>query len=209
MLPLRLAVLVSGGGTTLQGLMDAIDGGKLQAEIAAVISSRSDAYALERAARSSVPTRILRPRDFPSAQAHDTALADTLRQINPDLIVLAGYLAILGDEMLNAFRGRIMNIHPSLLPAFGGRGFYGQRVHRAVLEAGCKITGATVHFVETEVDSGPIILQAAVEVADDDTCATLAARVGELERRLYPMAIQLYAEGRLRQVGRRVITLSW
>ncbi|MBT9176463.1 MAG: Phosphoribosylglycinamide formyltransferase [Firmicutes bacterium] len=207
-LPLRLAVLVSGSGTTLQGLLDAIDAGKLQAEIVAVVSSRREAYALERAHRRNIPTHVLRPRDFLTAKEHDAALAKTLREVSPDLIVLAGYMVEVNDVTLGAFHGRIMNIHPSLLPAFGGRGFYGQRVHKAVLDAGCKVSGVTVHFVEAEVDGGPIILQAAVEVEDADTCETLAARVNELERRLYPRAIQLYAEGRLCQVGRRVRILK-
>ncbi|MBT9155715.1 MAG: Phosphoribosylglycinamide formyltransferase [Firmicutes bacterium] len=207
-LPLRLAVLVSGSGTTLQGLLNAIDAGKLQAEIVAVVSSRRDAYALQRARRRDIATYVLRPRDFVPAGEHDAALARTLREVSPDLIVLAGYMVEVGDVTLGAFHGRIMNIHPSLLPAFGGRGFYGQHVHKAVLEHGCKVTGATVHFVEAQVDGGPIILQAAVEVEDADTCETLAARVSELERRLYPTAIQLYAEGRLCQVGRRVTILK-
>ena len=202
--PLRLAVLVSGGGTTLQGLIDAVDTGLLQAEIVAVVSSRRDAYALLRASGRNIPTLVLRPRDYSRAAEHDAALAKALREINPSLIVLAGYLAALGQDTLEAFKGRIMNVHPSLLPAFGGKGFYGPHVHRAVLAAGCKITGATVHFVEAEFDSGPIILQEAVRVADDDTCDSLAVKVQALERELYPTAIRLFAEGRLCQTGRRV-----
>ncbi|MBS3985281.1 MAG: phosphoribosylglycinamide formyltransferase [Selenomonadales bacterium] len=206
--PLRLAVLVSGGGTTLQGLIDAIAAGSLGAEIALVVSSRRDAFALERARRSDIPTCVLSRRAFTTPEQHDAALAGLLQQHQVDLVVLAGYLLPIGQATLSAFPGRIINIHPSLLPAFGGRGYYGSRVHTEVLEHGCKITGATVHFVEAELDTGPIILQGAVEIEDDDTSESLAAKVGELERELYPRAIQLFADGKLRQVGRRVTILK-
>ena len=204
---LRLAVLVSGGGTTLQALMDAEATGELPAEIVLVVSSRREAFALERARRRRIPALVLRPRDFPSARLHDEALVKALTDAHPDLVILAGYLSVVGEATIAAFKGRVMNIHPSLLPAFGGKGLYGRRVHQQVLDYGCKVTGATVMFVEAELDAGPIILQAAVPVHEDDTCDTLAARVGDVERCLYPVAIKLYAEGRLRPVGRKVTIL--
>lgn len=206
--PLRLAILVSGGGTTLQGLIDAIAAGSLAAEIGLVVSSRRDAFALLRARRSNLPTCVLSRRAFDTAPEHDAALAGILEQAQADLVVLAGYLLTVGEATLSAFPGRIMNIHPSLLPAFGGRGYYGARVHTEVLAYGCKISGATVHFVEAELDSGPIILQGAVSVEDGDTCARLAAKVGALERELYPQAIQLFAAGKLHLVGRSVTILK-
>jgi len=206
--PLRLAVLVSGGGTTLQGIIDAIAAGSLWAEIVLVVSSRRDAFALVRARRRDVPTCVLSRRAFATTEEHDAALARTLLEAQADLVVLAGYLLPVGEATLSAFPWRIVNIHPSLLPAFGGRGYYGARVHTAVLAYGCKISGATVHFVEAGLDNGPIILQKSVNVEDDDTCDTLAAKVGALERELYPQAMQLFAAGKLRLVGRRVTILK-
>ena len=202
--PCRLAVLVSGSGTTLQALIDAIEADVLPAEVALVISSRRDVLALERARRHGIPAHVLRPRDFANSDEYDAALCSLLEQAQPDLVVLAGYLSILGAKVMAQFDGRIMNIHPSLLPAFGGRGCFGHHVHRQVLDYGCKVSGVTVMFVDSNVDTGPIILQEAVEVKDDDTVESLARRIGEIERRLYPAAVRLFAEGRLRVAGRRV-----
>lgn len=201
---LRLAVLVSGGGSTLQNIIDAVESGALQAEITLVVSSRRDALALERAKRHALPHIVLRPRDYSAASSFDHALCAALEVVRADLVVLAGYLTALGSETVSAFSGRIMNIHPSLLPAFGGHGYYGRHVHAAVLHHGCKVSGATVMFVTPEVDAGPIILQEAVPVLDDDTVETLAKRVAEVEKRLYPLAIKLYGAGRLSLKGRRV-----
>jgi len=201
---LRLAVLVSGGGSTLQNIIDAIESGALVAEIVLVVSSRRDAFAVERTKRHALPSIILRPRDYQDDTSFDLALCGVLEGARPDLVILAGYLAILGRETLGAYAGRIMNIHPSLLPAFGGRGWYGRRVHAAVLRHGCKVSGATVMFVTPEVDAGPIILQEAVPVLDHDTVETLAARVAGVEQKLYPRAIKLYSAGRLSLAGRRV-----
>jgi phosphoribosylglycinamide formyltransferase 1 len=200
----RLAVLVSGSGTTLQALIDAIAAEELPAEIAVVVSSRRDVTAPERARWHGIPVNILRPRDFATSEEYDSALCSLLEQVQPDLIVLAGYLSILGDKVMERFGDRIMNIHPSLLPAFGGKGCFGHHVHRQVLEYGCKLSGATVMFVDGNVDTGPIILQEAVEVMDDDTVESLAKRLGEVERRLYTAAVRLFAEGRLSVQGRRV-----
>lgn len=202
--PLRLAVLVSGGGTTLQAIIDAIASGYLNATISLVISSRREVKALERAQKHGIPVEIVRPRDFEDAAAYDSALAALLERVRPDLLVLAGYLSILGEKTLAAHSGRIMNIHPSLLPSFGGKGFYGRYVHEKVLEYGCKVTGCTVMFVDNHVDTGPIILQEAVPVLEEDSVDSLAIRVSEVEKRLYPKAIKLFGEGRLTINGRRV-----
>jgi len=174
------------------------------AEIVLVVSSRRDALALERATRHALPAIVLRPRDYQDVASFDRALCGALDAARVDLVILAGFLAILGSEAVAAYAGRIMNIHPSLLPSFGGRGWYGRRVHDAVLSYGCKVSGATVMFVTPEVDAGPIILQEAVPVLDHDTVETLAERVAGVEKRLYPLAIQLYGAGRLFILGRRV-----
>ncbi|HSL93524.1 MAG TPA: phosphoribosylglycinamide formyltransferase [Bacillota bacterium] len=204
LVPCRLAVLVSGSGSTLQALIDSIRTGELPAEIAVVISSRREVAAPDRARRYGIPVHIVRPRDFATPEEYDRDLCSLLEQVRPDLVVLAGYLSILGQQVMKQFGGRIMNIHPSLLPSFGGKGCFGHNVHRQVLEYGCKLSGATVMFVDNTLDTGPIILQEAIEVRDDDTVESLARRVGEVERRLYPVAIRLFAEDRLRVEGRRV-----
>jgi len=202
--PCRLAVLVSGGGTTMQALIDAIESGYLNAEISMCISSRRDVKAPDRARKHNIPVAIIRPRDFLDAAAYDEALCTQLLEVKPDLIILAGYLSILGPKTMASFAGQIMNIHPSLLPAFGGKGCYGQLVHEKVLDYGCKVSGVTVMFVDDQVDTGPIILQQVVDVLDSDTVETLTQKISQVEKKLYPLAIKLYAEGRLRIEGRRV-----
>ena len=202
--PCRLAVLVSGGGTTMQAIVDAIQSGYINAEVSLCISSRRDVQAPDRARKHNIPVAIIRPRDFMDATAYDEALCAQLLEINPDLIILAGYLSILGPKTMASFSGRIMNIHPSLLPAFGGKGFYGQLVHQKVIDYGCKVSGATVMFVDDQVDTGPIILQQAVEVEDNDTVETLTQKISKIEKELYPLAIKLYSEGSLRVEGRSV-----
>jgi phosphoribosylglycinamide formyltransferase-1 len=203
--PVRIGVLVSGTGTTLQAILDACRAGEVPGQVVVVVSSRPEAFALQRARSTGVPALVLVPGDFPSRQVYDAALADLLDAWEVDLVCLAGFVRILGPEFVRRFSGRILNIHPSLLPAFGGPGMYGERVHEAVLRSGAKISGCTVHLVDETPDGGPIVLQAAVPVRDDDTVATLAARVAEQERRLYPQAIRLYALGRLAVRGQRVV----
>ena len=198
---LRVAVLLSGSGTSLQNLIDRAAKGELDVEIVAVLASRSSAFGLERARRHDIPAHAVERRSFTGERAFNDALHRILERYEPDLLVFAGFLS---RFELCHYSGRAMNIHPALVPAFSGKGFYGDRVHRAVLESGVKVTGVTVHFMDDEYDTGPIILQRAVPVLDDDTHETLAARVLETERALYPEAIQLYAEGRLRIEGRRV-----
>ncbi|HHL40014.1 MAG TPA: phosphoribosylglycinamide formyltransferase [Deltaproteobacteria bacterium] len=198
--PLPIAVLVSGGGTNLQAIIDAVEAGLLDARIRVVLSNRPGAYALERAARAGIPIEVVEGRGFPDRGAYDERLVEVLRRYDIELVVLAGFMRILSPAFIKAFAGRIMNIHPSLLPSFPGLD-----VQRKALEAGVKFSGCTVHFVDEGVDTGPIIIQAVVPVLDDDTVESLSARILEQEHRIYPQAIRLFAEGRLRVEGRRVL----
>jgi formyltetrahydrofolate-dependent phosphoribosylglycinamide formyltransferase len=204
--PLRLAVLLSGSGTSLQNLIDKIDAGALSAEIAVVIASKPDAFGLERARRRGIPAVPVPRKRHPDVAAFNDALHAELARHPVDLVVLLGFLSPF--ETRGRFDGRAINVHPALVPAFCGKGWYGHRVHEGVIESGVKVTGATVHFVDAEYDHGPIILQEAVPVLDDDTPETLAARVQEAERRLVPETIRLFAEGRLRIEGRQVKILA-
>lgn len=191
--PLRTVVLVSGSGSTLQNLIDLQERGELPIEIVYVISSRQDAYGITRALNHNIPTATVCRKDFSSWKEFNTAVSKTVDQINPDLILLAGYMSKI--ELDDKYRGKVMNVHPALLPAFGGKGMYGHHVHEAVIASGTKITGATVHFVAGEYDTGPIILQKEVEVLADDTPETLAERVQAAEREIYSEAIRMYAAG--------------
>lgn len=197
----RLAVLLSGGGTTLQNLIDHIGGGRLDARVDLVLSSRADAYGLERARQHGIRAVAVPRSRFANAEAFNDALHAEIGKQDLDLIVLAGFMSLF--RVPEKWRNRVMNIHPALIPSFCGQGYYGSRVHQAVLDFGAKVSGATVHFVDAEYDHGPIILQGCVPVEEDDTAETLAARVHGLENRLYVEAIQLFAEGRLRVEGRR------
>lgn len=200
--PVRLAVLLSGTGTTLQNLIDRIVDGRLVAKIVVVIASRADAGGLERARRAGIPAVVVARKEFPDTGRFNDALHDELAKHDFDLIIMAGFLSQV--QLRGRYNGRVLNIHPALIPAFCGKGFYGERVHGAVLEAGVKVSGCTIHFADDEYDHGPIILQGAVPVLNDDTPETLAARVHQLENELYPEAIRLWAEGLLEIVGRRV-----
>lgn len=204
---LKVGVLASGGGTNLQAILDRASDGRLDAEVTIVISDVADAYALERARLAGVHAAFVNPRDFPDREAFNQALIQRLRDHGVELVALAGYLRITTDSFVDAFEGRIMNIHPSLVPAFCGKGMHGLRVHQAALDYGVKLTGCTVHFVTKQVDAGPIIIQRAVAVMDDDTAETLSARVLRQEHEAYSEAIQLLAEGRLRIEGRRARVL--
>ncbi|HUT75167.1 MAG TPA: phosphoribosylglycinamide formyltransferase [Armatimonadota bacterium] len=205
---LKVGVLASGGGTNLQAIIDRAADGRLEAVVAVVISNVKEAFALERARMAGIPAAFINPRDFADRAAFDRAVIGKLRDHGVELAALAGYMRITSDELVDAFAGRIMNIHPSLIPAFCGKGMHGLRVHQAALEAGVKVSGCTVHFVTKEVDAGPIIIQRCVPVLDDDTPETLSARVLEQEHAAYSEAIQLFAEGRLRVEGRRVRVLA-
>ncbi|MDF0644906.1 MAG: phosphoribosylglycinamide formyltransferase [Nitrospira sp.] len=201
--PLRIAVLASGRGSNLQAVIDAIEAGRIDATIVAVISNKQDAAALERARKHGLSDIFVDPKPFAgrpdSREAYDQALLEVLRRHEVDLVLLAGYMKIVTSLLIEAYANRMMNIHPSLLPAFPGLD-----VQRKAIDWGCKLAGCTVHFVTEGVDEGPIILQAAVPVLDGDTPDTLAARILEQEHRIYPRAVELFAEGRLRVEGRRV-----
>ena len=200
--PIRLAVLVSGSGTTLQNLIDQIASAKLDAVINIVIASRTGLQALERAATAKLANFVVNRSGFESVGEFSKAVFGLIDDSGIDLVCLAGWLSLL--EIPEKFAGKVMNIHPALLPSFGGKGMYGAKVHQAVLDFGCKLSGCTVHFVDGGFDTGPIILQQSCSVADDDTAETLAAKVFELEKVAYPEAIQLFAAGRLVINGRRV-----
>lgn len=205
---LKLAVLVSGGGTNLQAIIDAIENGAItNAKIELVISNNKNAFALERAARSGIPARCISPRDYNSREQFEEELLETLLERQVDLVVLAGCLVVIPEKMVDAFKNRIINIHPSLIPSFCGTGYYGLKVHEEALRRGVKITGATVHFVDKGTDTGPIILQKAVEVQPEDTPASLQLRVmQEAEWEILPRAIDLIANGRVEvRDGRTVI----
>ena len=196
---LRVCVCVSGGGTNLQAIMDAIDSGKItNAEIVRVISNNKTAYALERAKKHGIDAVAVSPKDYVTRELFNQALLDTINEVQPDLIVLAGFLVVIPKEMIAQYRNRIINIHPSLIPSFCGTGYYGLKVHEAALERGVKVTGATVHFVDEGTDTGPIILQKAVYVEPGDTPKVLQQRVMEqAEWQILPQAIDMIANGRL------------
>ena len=203
----RIAVLVSGGGTNLQALIDAQARGELGGgEIVAVISSKAGAYALERAAKAGIAGYVLPRKEFESNQAMTVALVEMLQNLQIDLVVLAGCMIIFTEELVRAFPNAIMNVHPALIPAFCGKGFYGLHVHEEVLKYGVKLSGATVHFVSEECDGGPIIAQKAVEVRPDDTPEILQRRImEEAEWKLLPEAVKLFCQGRITVEGRTVI----
>ena len=191
---LRVAVLLSGGGTSLENLFDEIEAG-LPAEIVCVLASKKSAYGLERAERRGVPAFAVPRREYPDVSSFNDALHETLERYPPDLVCLLGFLSPF--ELRGRFEGRTLNVHPALIPAFSGKGFYGHHVHEAVLKAGVKLTGATIHFASDEYDEGPILLQGAVAVEEGDDVDALAARVQALERELLPRAIRLIADGRV------------
>jgi len=199
---LRLGALISGGGSNLQAIIDEIEAGRLDAEAAVVISNDPGAGGLERAARHGIPAVAIPHGDFPSREAFDARIVETLRAHGVEAVVLAGFMRLITPVLLKAFPMRILNIHPALLPAFPGA-----HVWQKALDHGVKFSGCTVHFVDEGTDTGPIIIQAVVPVLDDDTADTLAARILKQEHRIYPRAIQLLAEGRLRVSGRRVTVL--
>ncbi|MGN0985178.1 MAG: phosphoribosylglycinamide formyltransferase [Candidatus Enterenecus sp.] len=202
----RIAVLVSGGGTNLQALIDAQAAGELGGgEIAAVISSKPGVFALERAARAGIPGYVVSRKEYPSNQAMTVALVDKLKELDIDLVVLAGFMVILTGEMVRAYPNAILNIHPALIPSFCGEGCYGLHVHEKALAYGVKVSGATVHFVSEECDGGPIVLQKAVAVEEGDTPETLQRRIMEqAEWHILPQAVALFCQDRLRVEGRIV-----
>ena len=199
--PIRLAVCVSGGGTTLQNLLDRIGDGRLKAEVVRVVASRSGIGAIARAEKAGVPVSV-EPRGKHPLDEFGAAVFDPIRRSGADLVILGGFLNLL--PIPADYAGRVINIHPSLIPAFSGKGYHGRAVHQAAIDSGVKLSGCTVHFADDTYDTGPIIFQIPVPVLNDDTAETLAARVFEAECEALPEAIELYAAGLLRIVGRRV-----
>ncbi|HEY8464260.1 MAG TPA: phosphoribosylglycinamide formyltransferase [Bacillota bacterium] len=200
----RLGVLVSGGGSNLQALIDAVQSKKLQAEIAVVISNKPGVYALERASRHRIPAIVIDHRCYKTSVEFSEAILNCLLANRVDLVCLAGFLRILDQCVVEKFPNRMLNIHPSLLPAFGGKGMYGHHVHEAVIASGVKFSGATVHLVTPETDVGPIVVQDIVAVTDADTPDTLAAKVLQIEHRIYPQAVKLVLEEQIVIEGLRV-----
>ncbi len=201
----NIVVLVSGGGTNLQALINAEKSGIIKnGKITCVISSNPEAYALERAKNNGIDTDVIRRRDYKEFSDYDKALTALLRSKNADLIVLAGFMTILGKEVISAFENRIINIHPALIPSFCGEGFYGLKVHEKALEKGVKVTGATAHFVTEECDGGPIIIQKAVDIKNGDTPEILQKRVmEEAEWKILPRAVSLFCEDKIKVIGNK------
>ena len=203
---LKIAVLGSGSGSNMQAIVDAAEAGEIDAKVALVVSNRPDAGVLQRAARHAIPTAVIDPKAYDDEVRYVEDLTASLDSRGVNFVALAGYLRKIPSPIVARFKNRMLNIHPALLPSFGGKGYYGRRVHEAVIEHGVKWTGVTVPLVDEQYDTGPIVLQEPVKVEPDDTPETLAARVLKTEHKLYPKAIGLFAEGGIRIEGRRVRT---
>lgn len=202
---MNIAVLVSGGGTNLQALIDAEKRGEIKnGKITCVVSSNPNAYSLERAKNNNIATKIVNRKDYDDRAAYTAAVRDALLDAEADLVVYAGFMTILDKQIVEAFPNKMMNVHPALIPSFCGKGFYGLHVHDAVLASGVKLTGATVHFVTEDCDAGPIIIQKAIDVKNDDTSQTLQRRVMEkCEWKILPKAVSLFCEGRIKINGNK------
>jgi len=201
---MTLGVLISGNGSNLQALIDAIDSKYLTARIGVVVSNRVDAYGLVRANQNNIPIKVLLRNEFDTEDEYDLALIRTLKECQIDLVVLAGFLSILSFQVVKAIEGRIINVHPSLIPAFCGKGYYGEKVHKAVIDYGVKLSGATVHFVDEGTDTGPIIFQEAVNVEEHDDVASLSRKILTLEHRLLVESVKMIVQGRISIDGRKV-----
>ena len=202
MKPIKLAVLISGGGTTLQNLIDQVEGGTLAAQVQVVVASRADIKGVERARAAGIATYVVERSKYTSPDEFSERVFQHCGEAGAELVCLAGWLCMLAIPQ--RWQGKVMNIHPALLPAFGGKGMYGAKVHQAVIDHGCKVSGCTVHFVDEHYDNGPIVLQRTCPVLDEDTAETLGHRVFQEECVAYPEAIRLFHQGRLRIDGRRV-----
>ncbi|MDD2396745.1 MAG: phosphoribosylglycinamide formyltransferase [Tissierellia bacterium] len=200
----NIGVLISGSGTNLQSLIDNIESGSINGRITVVISNRKDAYGLERARQKNIAAVYLRQNNYESFEKFNDAIIDELKNYGVELVVLAGYLKILTSKFIKEYTNRIMNIHPSLIPAFCGKGYYGIKVHEEVINYGAKLSGATVHFVDEEADTGPIIIQEAVEVCYEDTADTLQQKVLKIEHKILPLAVKHYCDGKIQISGRKV-----
>ncbi len=203
---LNLAILISGSGTTLQNLIDKINDKTLNANIQIVISSAPDTYGIKRAEQNNIPVAIVQRKDYNNSEIFSNTIINEIEKYSVDLIILAGFLHLF--KIPDKYTGKVMNIHPGLIPSFCGKGYYGHHVHEAVIESGVKVSGCTVHFVDNEYDCGPIIIQRVVQVHEDDSPETLAQRVFKEECIAYPEAINLFAEGRLKIEGRKVRILN-
>ena len=202
---INIGVLISGGGTNLQSIIDNIEDGKIKGQIKVVISNKKNAYGLIRAKRSGIEAIYMNRQKFNTEEEYNRKLIEEFTKYNIELVVLAGYLKVLSKDFVEKYKGRIINIHPSLIPSFCGKGCYGDKVHQMVLDHGVKFTGVTVHFVDEGTDTGPIILQRPVEVKDEDTVETLKGRVLSVEHELLPEAVKLFCENKLTIEGRKVI----
>ena len=200
----KIGVLISGGGTNLQAIIDNIENGCINGKIQLIISNRKDAYGLERGKKAGIESLYVNPKNFTNTDEYNLRLIKEFKDRDVDLVVLAGYLKILSSEFIQEFRNRIINIHPSLIPSFCGDGYYGERVHKAVLDYGCKVTGATVHFVDEGTDTGPIILQRCVEVEDDETVQSLQKKVLKVEHEILVNAVRLYCDNLISVEGKHV-----
>ncbi len=203
----NIGVLISGSGSNLQALIDNTKSGYIKGEVKLVISNKKEAYGLVRAEKVGIETLYINPKDFNSSEEYNREIIKELNKRNIELVVLAGYLKILSKDFAGEYKGRIINIHPSLIPSFSGKGYYGEKVHEEVLKYGVKVTGATVHFVDEGTDTGPIILQEIVEVYEDDTVTTLKERVLKVEHKLLPKAVKLYCDRKLSIDERKVVRL--
>lgn len=203
----NIGVLISGNGTNLQAIIDGIDKGIINGHIKLIISNRKDAYGLQRGKKANIESIYIDPKEYNEEEYSDRLLRE-LKDREVELVILAGFLKILPKKFINEYKNRIINIHPSLIPSFCGKGYYGERVHKAVLDYGVKYTGATVHFVDEGADTGPIIMQDVVKVDDSDTVDTLREKVLKVEHRLLVKSVRLYCEGRISVNGRRVI-IDW
>jgi phosphoribosylglycinamide formyltransferase-1 len=203
-MPLKIGVLISGSGTNLQSIIDSIEKGYINAEISVVISNKENAFGLERAKKHNINAVYINQKCYDSFDKFNDAINDVLESNKVDIVVLAGYLKILSHKLIENYKDRIINIHPSLIPSFCGKGYYGIKVHEAAIEYGVKLSGATVHFVDEGADTGPIILQETVKVDYNDTAESLQKKVLKLEHELLPLAVKLLCENRLEVVGRKV-----
>jgi len=204
---LNIGVFISGNGTNLQAIIDAIDEGIIDGRIRLIISNRKDAYGLQRGKNANIESIYIDPKEYDDEE-YSNKLIEELREREIELVILAGFLKILPGKFINEYRNRIINIHPSLIPSFCGKGYYGEKVHKAVLDYGVKYTGATVHFVDEGADTGHIIMQEVVKVDDNDTVDTLREKVLKVEHRLLVESVKLYCQGRIRVNGRKV-TIDW
>lgn len=202
---LKIGVLISGGGTNLQAIIDNTLNGRIDGEVALIISNKEDAYGLVRGEKAGIKSIFIDPKAYGTSEAYDEKLIEEFEKMDVDLIVLAGYLKILSVKFVGTFLYRIINVHPSLIPSFCGKGYYGDYVHQCVLDSGVRYTGATVHFVEDEADAGPIILQEVVKIDQDDTINSLKAKVLEVEHEILVEALALYSNGNIELDGRKVI----